>query len=294
MNNFLPPSISIEEVDKVIGIISDTHMPERWKRIPTAVSQIFKGVDLVLHAGDVGELWVLDELSAIAPVIAVHGNDETAVAQRELPVQQIIPINGTRILLWHSHYVNRVDELHTRRSDSMLEACRRVVGRGKSAGAKLVIFGHWHTPLIFEEDGIMIANPGAIASGNLFRQQMIQTVALLFVLKNGRFHITHVNVADPKRPYHPPTDIEAGFLHNLGVYGRSILSPELEAIKSNFNPLFHLNREAFLDAFLPLSHQVYEGKKEFIVLDDVMEAFKSAEIKEEVRKQFLTLLHGML
>ena len=60
-----------------IGLISDTHMPERWPRLPSCIFSLFDGVDLILHAGDVGELWVLDELSLIAPVIAVHGNDDT-------------------------------------------------------------------------------------------------------------------------------------------------------------------------------------------------------------------------
>ena len=293
MHKFLPDSINVNEVDKVIGLISDTHMPQRWKTIPTAVSTIFQNVDLILHAGDVGELWVLDQLSEIAPVFAVHGNDETAVSKRELPEQQIIAINGKRILLWHSHYPNRADELHTRRSDSMLEACIRVVGRGKSAGADLVVFGHWHTPLIFEKDGVMIVNPGAIASGNQFRQQVIQTVALLFVLKNGRFHISHIDLADPKRPYHPPTDLEAGFLYNLEIYGRSILSLELEAMKSRFSPIYFVDPEAFLDAFLPLSHQVYEGKLEVIQLRDVINAFETADIKESTRKEFLAMIREM-
>ena len=48
--------------------------------LPASLLDIFAGVDLILHAGDIGELWVLDELSHIAPVVAVHGNDETAEA----------------------------------------------------------------------------------------------------------------------------------------------------------------------------------------------------------------------
>jgi putative phosphoesterase len=56
-----------------IGLISDTHMPQRCAALPDAVFDALKGVDLILHAGDVGELWVLDHLSTIAPVVAVHG-----------------------------------------------------------------------------------------------------------------------------------------------------------------------------------------------------------------------------
>jgi len=200
MKNYLPSTISPTDVVTTIGLISDTHMPQRWAKLPTAVSQIFANVDMIFHAGDVGELWVLDELSQLAPVIAVHGNDETEDAQRELPYQQIVTVAGQRQLIWHSHYANRVDELHARRSGNLREGCLRSIARAKSAGARLVHFGHWHLPLVFEQDGIVAVNAGAIASGNPFQQQMIQTVALLFLLKDGRFHITHVNLADPERP----------------------------------------------------------------------------------------------
>jgi putative phosphoesterase len=74
-DRLLPP----ERVAARIGIISDTHMPERCAALPPALFETLRGVDLLLHAGDVGELWVLDRLSALAPVVAVHGNDETAV-----------------------------------------------------------------------------------------------------------------------------------------------------------------------------------------------------------------------
>ena len=93
-----------------IGLISDTHMPERCFTFPDNLPQVFDGVDFILHAGDVGELWVLDKLSEIAPVFAVHGNDDTIDAQRELPLQQLITIAGRRMLLWHNHYPDPIDE----------------------------------------------------------------------------------------------------------------------------------------------------------------------------------------
>ncbi len=114
-----------------IGLISDTHMPERWTEIPTAVFQLFQDVDFILHAGDVGELWVLDKLSSIAPIIAVHGNDETQAAQRELPYQQVITIAKQRLLLWHSHFTDHVDEMADRRVDWPL---RQKLDQGSSRG----------------------------------------------------------------------------------------------------------------------------------------------------------------
>src|SRR5438477_1199118 len=86
---YLPPDVPVERVVCCLGLVSDTHMPERCRALPPALFEVLLGVDLLLHAGDVGELAVLDRLSATAPVIAVHGNDDTEEAQRELPYQLI-------------------------------------------------------------------------------------------------------------------------------------------------------------------------------------------------------------
>ncbi len=299
MNNYLPDTIHPDDVLATIGLISDTHMPQRLAKIPTAVSQVFSNVSMIFHAGDVGKLWVLDELSQIAPVIAVHGNDDSTASQRELPYQQIVTVGGQRLLIWHSHYPNLVDEMHARRSDNLRVGCLRSIARAKSAGAKFVLFGHWHLPLIFEQDGIVAVNAGAIASGKTFRQQTIQTVALLFVLKDGlssqrggsRLHITHVNLAQPERPYTDLADLDAGFAGNLAKYGRSILSPELEKLKQiDLSEIHQTDPNAFLTAFLPLAHQVWTGKKEQIEVADILPALKTADIKESSRQKLITLL----
>ena len=297
MNSYLPASIDPNDVVTTIGLISDTHMPQRWLKLPTAVSQIFANVSMIFHAGDVGELWVLDELSQIAPVIAVHGNDDTIDAQRELPYQQIVTVNGQRLLIWHSHYENRVDELHARRSGNLREGCLRIIARAKSARARLVHFGHWHLPLVFEQDGVVAVNAGAIASGNPFQQQTIQTVALLFMLRDGCFHITHVNLAEPERPYTPQTDVDAGFEANFEIYGRSILALNLAALRKTYLQEIYpspADAEAFLDAFLPLAHHVWSGEKDLIELADLLPAIKTADIKEATRQELLAILKANL
>ena len=297
MNSYLPDSINPNDVVTTVGLISDTHMPQRWLTLPTAVPQIFADVSMIFHAGDVGELWVLDELSQIAPVIAVHGNDDTADAQRELPYQQIVTVNGQRLLVWHSHYQNRVDELHARRSGNLREGCLRSIARAKSAGARLVHFGHWHLPLVFEQDGVVAVNAGAIASGNPFQQQTIQTVALLFLLQDGRLHISHVNLADPERPYTPQTDIDAGFEANFEIYGRSILALNLATLRKTYLQEIYpspADAEAFLDAFLPLAHRVWASEKSHVELADLLPAIKKADIKEATRRELLGILRAEL
>lgn len=295
MKKYLPNSILPNDVAATVGLISDTHMPQRWAKMPAAVSQIFAKVDMIFHAGDVGELWVLDELSQLAPVVAVHGNDETEDAQRELPYQQIVTVTGQRLLIWHSHYANRVDELLARRSGNLREGLLRSLARARSAGARLVHFGHWHLPLVFEQDGVVAVNAGAIASGNPFQQQTVQTVALLFLLKDGRLHISHVNLAEPDRPYTPQTDIDAGFEQNLGIYGRSILAPDLAFLpKVDLSEIYHTDRGAFLNVWLPLAHRVWAGEKSYVERDDLLTAVKTADIKAATRQRLTAVLNTRL
>ncbi|MEZ4712981.1 MAG: metallophosphoesterase family protein [Caldilineaceae bacterium] len=211
-----------------IGLMSDTHMPERCLALPQTLAQVFGDVDLILHAGDVGELWVLDQISQMAPVVAVHGNDETADAQRELPYQQLVTVAGLRILLWHSHFPDRVDEMNSRLSDELIPKLARSVDRARRAGAKVVVFGHWHIPLAYEQDGITVINPGAIASGNAIVRQLHQTVARLDMYADGSFVVTHVDLANPGVPFAPNIDFDAGFRTALSQFAASILTPELE------------------------------------------------------------------
>jgi hypothetical protein len=79
-----------------IGVISDTHVPVRARALPGEVFEIFAGVDLILHAGDLITFDVLDELETIAPVLAVYGNvDRPEVLARLPAARQIkVGVNG--------------------------------------------------------------------------------------------------------------------------------------------------------------------------------------------------------
>jgi putative phosphoesterase len=210
-DRFLPPELPAEHVAARLGLISDTHMPRRCAELPAAVFDVLRGVDLLLHAGDVGELWVLDRLSAIAPVIAVHGNDETAEAERELPYRQLVVAGGARILLTHGHYPDRAAEMASREDDAWEPKLARRAAMGRRAGARVVVFGHTHIPMAVARDGVLLVNPGAIASPNPATQQRIQTVAILFIRDDGAPFVTHVDLSHPDRPFAPRIDWQAGF-----------------------------------------------------------------------------------
>jgi len=266
-NNYLPPNVSPEQVQVCLGLMSDTHMPSRWPQLHDTLPHIFADVDMILHAGDVGDLWVLDELSRIAPVVAVHGNDEPPDTPHMLPEKQIVTVAEQRILLWHSHYADRVDEMESRRGEAMLPKLERIARHGKRVGAKLVHFGHWHIPLVCEIEGVTLVNAGGIASGNLITRQLIQTVAIVFVFDNGRFHITHID-ANTKKAYLPQNVIDLDFKTAVRPYTGSILSSELQSLMSKIQPTPEM-----LDVLWQLAPACWRGEKNVITRADIEMTF---------------------
>lgn len=230
VDRFLPPNLRDERVVARIGLISDTHMPDRCPQLPAALFEVLHGVDLLLHAGDVGELWVLDRLSIIAPVIAVHGNDDTVDTQRELPYQQILTVAGQRLVLTHAHYPDRTQELDSRKDDAWGPKLERRAGFGHSAGASIVVFGHTHIPMAHHYQNMLLINPGAIAAPNCVLHQRIQTVAVLFIRDDGLPIVRHIDLATPERVFVPQFDEHAGFAAAFSQYADSIMAADLEAI----------------------------------------------------------------
>lgn len=120
----------------LIGVISDTH-----GRIPSGVPKAFEGVDLIIHAGDIGDEKVLDKLSKIAPVVAVRGNMDSGRWANKLPRSEIVEIG--QIVLHVLHIANRLD-----------------AEPGKT-GFKAIITGHTHRLDKYEKKGITFLNPGS-------------------------------------------------------------------------------------------------------------------------------------
>jgi putative phosphoesterase len=279
-----------------IGLISDTHMPRRWAALPESLSEIFRGVDLILHAGDVGELWVLDQLSAIAPVIAVHGNDETDDAQRELPYQQIVTVAGRRILLWHSHYQDRIDEMASRRFQEWQPKLDRIAERGKRGGAEIVVFGHFHTPLVTDHNGVLLINPGAIASGNGFVRQTLQSVATLTVSPDAPPAVTHWDVNRPIRPITPPIDLHGSVADAVGRLSAPIVEPAImRQLSRLWNEVVLLDQDGIEAAYLPLAHQRWSGENPALITwVELMACVEEYEgFSAETRSTILTKLREL-
>jgi putative phosphoesterase len=145
-----------------IAVLSDTHAPRHWKRCPPTVARRLEGVDLILHAGDVCRAFVLDELSAFAPVRAVLGNNDTVdVAEWGAPETLDLDLDGLRVGMVHD----------AGPADGRPRRMRR-----RFPAADLVVFGHSHIPLDLAGDGPRIFNPGSPTDR---RHQPSGTVGLL-------------------------------------------------------------------------------------------------------------------
>src|SRR3972149_11811974 len=84
-----------------IGLISDTHIPEVGKEIPPSVLELFKGVDLILHAGDIYAHTVLDDLARLAPVLAARGDDDYVRRDTRVQDKHVLEVAGK--VLWLVH-----------------------------------------------------------------------------------------------------------------------------------------------------------------------------------------------
>jgi putative phosphoesterase len=146
-----------------VGVISDTHIPAIAPSLPPAVFEIFKDVDLILHAGDIVELSVLAELRAIAPVEAVAGNMDGAEVHLKLPAQKILPIGKYSVGLIHGKY----------KIDIQKEMIRK-----EFSDVDLIVYGHSHTPFWGTFDGVYFLNPGSPTDK---RHAPYNSVALLHV-----------------------------------------------------------------------------------------------------------------
>ncbi len=289
----LPAGFPANRLAARIGLISDTHLPDRLRALPESLAAIFEGCDLLLHAGDVGELCVLDKLSQIAPVIAVHGNDETAEAQRELPEQQLLTVAGRRILLWHSHDPERAAELRLREADSWTVLLGRIRERARRAGATLAVFGHIHVALQQEEAGILLVNPGALAPGNHYLRQRLQSVALLYIRDDGATAVRHVDLSAPEQVYIPQVDWQASFSTAHNTVSETILGPGLARLLSALRDGDFAGPDAVKAAYRRLAHRCWAGELALITAADVLaEIAGDTDIGEADRRMVRELLAG--
>ena len=121
---------------KQVGVISDTH-----GILSRRASEALKGVDAILHAGDVGDIAIIETLAQLAPVTAVRGNTDGGKMLSKLLETELIILDEIGFYILHDY--NRLD----------IDPA--------SAGIHIVISGHTHRPFIQWSEGILNFNPGS-------------------------------------------------------------------------------------------------------------------------------------
>ena len=119
-----------------VGVISDTHGMVRAE-----VHEAFAGVDLILHAGDIGGEEILEELQYIAPVMAVQGNMDYGAWLKGIPASRDVQLGRKRIYLVHDPMHIHFDPVE--------------------GDFQVVIYGHTHSPHLEKRNGVLLLNPGS-------------------------------------------------------------------------------------------------------------------------------------
>lgn len=157
----------------VIGLISDTHGLVR-PDVYTALA----GVELILHAGDVGGDAILDELELIAPVQAVYGNTDEP-GQPRLTTAIDTEIGGVRVHVSHGHEVG---------SPTPAKLLAKY-------DADVIVYGHTHKQLVAEEGARLVVNPGAAGPR---RFDLLPSVARL-TIADGKARVELIALESPEK-----------------------------------------------------------------------------------------------
>lgn len=120
----------------LVGIISDTHGLLR----PEAL-QALRGSEHIIHAGDIGDAKILNQLATIAPVTAIRGNVDKESWARKLPETEVVEFGGISIYVLHD--LAKLDL------------------KPEAAGFRVVIYGHSHAPKHETKNGVLFLNPGS-------------------------------------------------------------------------------------------------------------------------------------
>jgi len=147
-----------------IGIISDTH-----GKVPTEIHDVFKDVDQIWHAGDIGSLDVISELESIAPVTAVRGNMDRFPIIAKYREHEVIEFSKNRIFLTHQHITQNL---------------KRITNKDWNfdQNFQIIICGHTHFPMSKQFNSVLYFNPG---SAVFSRNSGKPSVGYLSIKKNG-------------------------------------------------------------------------------------------------------------
>jgi uncharacterized protein len=152
-----------------LGVISDTH-----GKLRAEVFTYLAGVDLIVHAGDIGPPGILEDLGVLAPVVAVWGNTDGFDVRRLVPETARQSVGGRQLVVLHGHQFGSPspETLHQAFPD-----------------ADLIVYGHTHRPLVTEIDGCTVLNPGSAGDARFGLQP---SVAIVQIDEDGTIRVEHI------------------------------------------------------------------------------------------------------
>lgn len=193
----------------LVGILSDTHIPYRSPNIPASVLDALRGVDVILHAGDVDEPWALDVLRDIAPVYAVRGNFHVFDASSggvSLPESVELDIAGFRIAMTHGHKIGPATLcwkaymlLQNLRGRWALPAYDRAIARAllrRFPCADVIVFGHTHCFHQAQWGQTLLLNPGAALRTAYFNAPQSPSLVHLFLTPGSHPKAVRIRIED--------------------------------------------------------------------------------------------------
>lgn len=153
-----------------IGVIADTHIPDLRRSLPARVMEIFSAVEIVLHAGDITSLEVLQQLQeSVSLTFAVYGESDSPEIRTYLQESQVLEFGGLRVGLVHGNrdargsMNDRVSRL-LRRDPYNPDYIQFILSRFNNVDA--IVFGHTHVPYARVHEGVFLFNPGSINPSN--------------------------------------------------------------------------------------------------------------------------------
>jgi len=157
----------------LIGLISDTHIAFTHEKLPTQIKDAFRGVDRILHAGDIWIPRVLDELETIAPVKAAWGDDdleEDLGSDKRMMKGRSLTLDG--VPLWLTHIKPHYELLEPEEESSSSSP-------SSEDPPDVIVYGHTHVGRVEHYKGVLLVNPGSATWPSYM--QKLGTVALLTI-----------------------------------------------------------------------------------------------------------------
>ncbi|HET7419705.1 MAG TPA: metallophosphoesterase family protein [Candidatus Dormibacteraeota bacterium] len=185
-----------------VGVVADTHSPEFLEALPDTLFTILAGVDVLLHAGDVGGASTLEALARIAPVEAVRGDHDPTLDS--LPYVRRLTVAGRQVVLVHGNRSRWIEEPQTLLWTLSLGFFQPHGGLARSLRrrfpeADVIVFGHTHRPFARSVDGALLFNPGGVHQWNA------ATVRRRLAQHPGWFEWCWLQVARHLRRHQQPT-----------------------------------------------------------------------------------------